>query len=339
MKQFLIFLLGAFSLTANPFNDFQQEPKIAVQNSIITKVNGKTISMMDVKKKMDMIFHQNYPQMADNNQARFQFYEASWRYVVRDMIDNELIISDALDKEIKLTDGEVREEMEMRFGPKVAETLDKIGLTQKEAWDLVKNEMIVQRMTWWFVHSKATSKVTPQDIRQAYRLYVKEHPAYAEWAYRVVSIRSDENNEEFASQVHQFLVDGKKSPDLLIDDLKELESEGVKISVSNEYVAKTQDLSEVHRTSLESLAPGTYSEPAYQLSRHDKNGVYRIFYLVGKNDFPAPSFEGLVTELRNQLIQKASVKESEEYITKLRKHYGYDGNDFIPNDLHPFSLQ
>ena len=67
-----------------------------------------------------------------------------------EMIDGELILADAADKEIKLTDGEVREEIERRFGPSVSVTLDKIGLTQEEAWRLVKNEMIVQRMNWWF---------------------------------------------------------------------------------------------------------------------------------------------------------------------------------------------
>lgn len=339
MKQILIFLFGAFSLTANPFNDFQQDQKIAVQNSIVTKVNGKTISMIDVKKKLDMIFHQSYPQMADNNKARFQFYESSWRFVLRDIVDNELIIADALDKEIKLTDGEVREEIEQRFGPKVTETLDKIGLTPKEAWDIVKNEMIVQRMTWWFVHSKATSKVTPQDIRQAYRLYLKENPPHSEWTYRVVSIRSKEDSEELSSQIYRLLVERGKKPDLLEESLKELETEEVKISVSNEYVAKTQDLSETHRSALESLSPGSYGEPTYQLSRRDKKNVYRIFYLVDKNDFPAPAFQGIASDLRNQLIQKASMQESEEYIAKLRKHYGYDSNDLAPEDMHPFSFQ
>ena len=339
MKVLLTLLIGASSLTASPFTDFQSEPKIAVHNSIITKVNGKTISMMDVKKKMDMLFHQHYPQMSDNNQARFQFYDASWRYVLRDMIDNELIISDALDKEIKLTDGEVREEMGTRFGPKVMETLDKIDLTYKEAWDMVKNEMIVQRMTWWFVHSKATSKITPQDIRQAYCLYVKEHPAYSERAYRVVSVRSEEESEALASEVHKVLVESGKTPELLQESLKEFENEGLQISISNKYVAKTEDLSEVHRTSLETLSPGSYSEPTYQFSRRDRKNVYRIFYLVGKNDFPAPAFEGVTAELKNQLIQKASMKESDEYITKLRKHYGFDGKDLIPEGLNPFSLQ
>src|SRR5579872_3060389 len=121
---FLIaFTLSVFAADL-PRVDFSREPKISMQNTILAKVNGTTISMMDVKKKMDILFHQNYPQLADSNQARFQFYEVSWRHVLMEMIDHELILADAAEKEVKLTDGEVREEMEARFGPNVMLTLD-----------------------------------------------------------------------------------------------------------------------------------------------------------------------------------------------------------------------
>jgi hypothetical protein len=319
--------------------DFSQDQKIAVQNSILTKVNGKTISMIDVKKRMDMVFHQNYPQFADSNQARAQFYETSWRHFLRDMIDNELIIADAIDKEIKITDGEIREVMEERFGPNVMQTLDKISLTYDETWKMVKNELIVQRMSWWFIQSKAVNSITPQDIRQSYRLYLKENPAYSEWTYRVVSIRVDQPNEELSEQIYALLTESGKAPEVLGEELKKLETSGASIAVSNEFVAKTHELSDIHKASLSSLEPKNYSKPSFQMSRADKKTVYRIFYLVDKTDFAAPTFEDLAQKLRNDLIQKAVAQESQGYLGKLRKHYGFDGNNAAPEDLHPFSLQ
>lgn len=338
MKTLLFLLLSSFAFAANPMVDFSQNQKIAVQNSILAQVNGKTISMIDVKKKMDMVFHQSYPQLIDSNQARLQFYEASWRRVLMDMIDNELIIADANDKELKVTDGEIREAMEERFAPNVMQTLDKIGLTYDETWKMVKNELLVQRMSWWFIHSKATSSVTPQDIRQAYRLYLAENPAYSEWKYRVVSIRVDAANEALSEQVHQLLTENGKPPVELQDALKQFETPGVSIAVSNEFVAKTQDLSELHKASLESLTPGDYSKPSFQTSR-DKKAVYRIFYLVDKTDFSAPTFDALSQNLRSQLVQKAVVENSQTYLGKLRKHYGFEEDKAIPEDLKPFSLQ
>lgn len=334
-----LFSLLFSSLAANPLLDFAPNQKIAVQNAILAKVNGKTLSMMDVKKKMDLIFHQNYPQLIESNQARFQFYEVSWQQVFREMIDNELIISDALDKEIKLTDAEVREVMEERFGPNVMQTLDKIGLTYDETWKMVKNELIVQRMTWWFIQSKAISSITPQDIRQAYRLYLEENPPYSEWKYYVISIRLDVPDDLFAEKVYKTLSESGKGIADAQELLKDFEAPGISLSISKEFVAKTQDLSEIHKAVLDDLTEGSFSKPSFQASRANQKTVSRIFYLVSKTDHPAPIFEQVSQQLRNGLLQQAIVYESEGYLGKLRKHYGFDGDQAIPEDLHPFSLQ
>lgn len=344
MKKLFLLLASTSLLTAEmPLVDFSQfqgkDQKIAVQNTILSRVNGKTISMMDVKKKMDMLFHQSYPQLSNSNQARIQFYEMSWRHVLMDMIDNELIIADALDKEIKISDGEIREIMEERFGPNVMQTLDKIGLTYDETWKMVKNEQIVQRMSWWFVNQKAISTVTPQDIRQAYRLYLEEHPAYSDWTYRVISIRVDQADDMLSEKIYKFLSESNQSPDSLENALKQFEVPGISIAVSNEYSAKTPELSDIHKASLASLDIGNYSKPSFQTSRADKKTVYRIFYLIGKEDHSAPSFETMANQLRNDLTQKAVVQESQVYIKKLRKHYGFEADKTLPEDLHPFSLQ
>jgi len=256
-----------------------------------------------------------------------------------DMIDNELIIADALDKEIKLTDGEIREVLEERFGPNVTLTLDKVGITHDEAWNMIKNELIVQRMSWWFIHSKAVNSVTPQDIRSAYRSYLKNNPAHSEWSYRVVSIRSPEPMDVLANQVHQLLVESGKSPELLEEELKKMAPTDVTIAVSNEFNAKTDELSDLHKNGISDLEPKRYSNISYQLARGDKPNVYRVFYLLKKNDIPAPKFEEMSAHLRNQLIQSAVGKTSESYLTKLRKHYGFESENTIPEDLHPFSLQ
>lgn len=343
MKNLLLSFLFTSLFAEAPMVDFSQfqgsDQKIAVQNSILAQVNGKTISMMDVKKKMDMLFHQNYPKLAQSNPARVQFYEASWRPVLMEMIDQELIIADALEKEIKLTDGEIREVMEERFGPNIMQTLDQIGLTYDETWKMVKNEQIVQRMSWWFVHQKAVSTVTPQDIRQAYRLFLAENPAYSLWKYRVISIRVDQADDMLSEQIYQFLTEKAQSPETLETDLKAFETPGISIAVSNEYSAKTQELSEAHKTALNALQSGAYSKPSFQTNRIDKKTVYRIFYLVDKEDHPAPSFEALSQQLRSELVQKAVAQESQAYVTKLRKHYGFEANKTLPEDLHPFSLQ
>ncbi len=333
------FCLPLAALVAQmPTADFTNNQKIAVQNSILAKVNGSTISMMDVKKQMDLLFHQHYSHLAQSSQARYQFYETSWRRILMELIDNELILSDAADKEIKLTDGEVREEMETRFGPGVLSTLEKIGLTYDEAWKMVRNGMIVQRMSWWFVQSKAIQGVTPQEIRQAYRSYIDEHPSYQEIVYRIISIRGS-NSAARAAKICQTLRESGKSLDDLAEKLRDIEPS---VQISTIYTASDREISEAHKDTLSSLQEGAYSAPVLQKSRADNQTVARIFYLIEKTDHPAPSFQDVSASLRDQLIQKAAAKESLIYVTKLRNHYGFDAaylKDSFPEDLHPFSIQ
>ncbi len=334
------FLFAALPLLAQmPPVDFSDGgKKVAVQNAILAKVNGTTISMMDVKKKMDLILHQHYPQFAQSNTARVQFYEKSWRQVLMDLIDNELILADAADREMKLTDADIRETMEAKFGPSVLTTLDKIGLTYDEAWKLVKNELIVQRMSWWFVQSKAVQSVTPQSIREAYRGYLKEHPPYQELKYRIVSLRGDDLESQ-AQKIYAALSESGKSPEEISDALLAIDPT---VQISTEYTASDLDISEAHRSALASLLPGSYSAPVVQKSRADNKAIARVFYLSAKSEHPAPAFDDLSSSLRDQLIQLAMNQHSRSYLEKLRKHYGFDASflkESLPEDMHPFSLQ
>jgi hypothetical protein len=320
------------------------EPKVSVQNQILTKVNGNTISVIDVMKKMDLLLHQNYPQFADSPQSRFQFYASSWRSIFNEMVDTQLILADAADKEIKLTDGEIREEMEERFGPNILFTLDKIGLTYDDAWKMVKNEMIVRRMTWFFVHSKAVQSVSPESIRKAYKTYLEEHPPYQQWNYRVIALRAEENACALASEVHRLLLEKTQSPETAAPFLEEWQRQhpGCSVSVSNEYSVKDSELSASHYEALSALAPGSYSPPITAASRREAKPVYRIFYLASAADHPAPAFEDLSLELKNTLIQQSIAKESESYLHKLRNHYGYDParlKESVPDTLQPFHLE
>ena len=336
-----LFLYSALSAEL-PSISYAGPHKIGVQNSILAKVNGTTISMMDVKKKMDMIFYQNYPHLSESSQARLQFYENSWRRILMEIIDNELILADAADREIKIADAEIREEIESRFGPNVMSTLDQIGVTYDEAWKMTKNDMIVQRMSWWFIQAKALAKVTPQEIRQSYRLYIKEHPAFTEWKYRVLSIRG-EHSEEVAQQLHETMLAEDPALDFLPTFLKDFETKhpDCTISLSTEYNAVDSELAESHRASLSALTPGSFGPPTLQVSR-DKQQVYRIFYLSEKIEHPVPSFEEMASRLKNELLQKSSFEISQVYLEKLRKHYRFDAahlDESLPADFKPFAIQ
>lgn len=341
------FLIQCFCITATCFGFIpceSSEPKISVKNRILTTVNGNAISVIDVMKKMDVLLHQNYPQFADSPQARFQFYASSWRSILMEMIDTELILSDAEDREIKLTDGEIREEMHERFGPSVQATLEKIGLSYDDGWTMIRKELITRKMMWFFAQAKALQSVTPNAIREAYRSHLAQNPPYQEWKYRVITLKADDQAKRLASEVQEFLQKTDKSLDSALTDLQEWEKNHpeAKLIVSNEYTAKESDLSDSHRSALLLLEPGSYSDPIFQMSRVEKKPVHRIFYLADKADHPAPSFEEMEPQVKNDLTQKAVAKENEHYLSKLRKHYGFDDKNLketLPENLQPFALE
>lgn len=334
-KIFFLFVLStSLSALEFPGANFEDSQRIAFQNSILCKVNDQTISMMDIKKKMDVLFHQHYPQLSASSQARFQFYETSWRHLLSEMINQQLILADAENKEIKLSEGEVREELENRFGPNVTLTLDRIGLSQEEALKMIKEEMTVQRMMWWFVHAKALQKVTPQEIRQQYRAYLKQNPSYKNLKYQILSLRG-ENAIALAKEIHDKLSLSKASPETLAEELKEI---APSLKISSLYEAKDSELSETYKSILSKIAPGEYSRPMFQ---NGKEIVARVFYLQEAEDHPAPEFKELSSKLQNDLTQKAVAEESESYLKRLRENYGFDEKhiqESLPEDFHPFSI-
>lgn len=330
MKRFFIFLFAAAGVFANSPMDPSDEGTILVQNTILAKINDDTISVLDVKKKLDLIFYRNYSHLANSTQARYQFYDAQWRNALMEMIDQQLMLADAAEKQIPLNDGEVREEMENRFGPNIMFTLDKIGIPYDEAWKMVKNDLIVQRMSWWFIHARAMSQVTPQDIRQAFRIHLKDHPPFEEWKYRVIAVRGS-SPEETSQKLYATLQEKNLPPDHWVEEIDPA------IQLSNEFVATDLQLSDAHKTALSTLSAGQYSAPILQQSKTDNQWVARIFYLHEKTSHPAPQFDNLVGELRNQLVQKAASVESSTYLQKLRKHHTFYEN--IPDNIHPFVLQ
>lgn len=349
MKRVILFLLFAFKLAADPlFSPSMPMPDpsegFRVNNAILARVNGNTISVLDVIKKMDLAFHQSYPQLIESKEARFQFYQTGWKSILNEMIHMELILADSVAKELKLTDGEIREEIESRFGPNIMSTLDKIGLTFDEAWKLIKNEMTVQRMKWYFVNSKALTSVTPKLVRQKYLEYCDANPAKETWQYQVLSIRSEDKQkmEELGKRLYDVLQAEVPESSEIFQGLDKITADYPEctMQLSSEYSMETQNLSASHREILSKLTPNSISKPIIQTSRADNKNISRIFYLKNHQIDKPPTFDEISSRLENELLNQVAFQESQNYMEKLKKLYG-DGRDFqekLPDDFAPFSM-
>lgn len=331
----LFIVLGALTLHA----DFGEPEQIVVNNRILATVNGKTISVMDVKKKMDVFLNEYYPEASQSKAACYQFYSTNWKEQLSQMIDNELMLADAEEREVKVTDGEVRETLQQRFGPNVMGTLDHLGLTYDEARKLIHDEMVVQRMTWLRIHSKALHAVGVKDVKKAYQEFLAHHAGTEEWKYRVLSIRSGEgtSGEAAAEKAYTLLQNKKTTFEQVVDQLKS-EYPGLTCQVSPEYQVTDKSISNSHKTILAALAPRTYSKPTVQTSRLDKTTLTRIFSLIDHTKAEAPPFNSVSAQIKDDLLGQAAAKEKVTYRAKLRQRFGNDEKS-VPDNFQPFAVK
>lgn len=305
---------------------------IVINNRILLKVNGKSITVMDVVRKMDLLFYRQYPELASSTTARYQFYMAMWRTMLGNVIDDLLIVADAEEKKLEVNDGEVREELENIFGPDVVLNVDKMGMTLSEAFDLLKTEITVQKMTSMLVRPKAMTEVQPQLVRQKYEEYQRTNPPTDRLVYQVLSIRGEEH-ERLADEAYHLLSEGHS----LKDAVERLTEWGADFSLSEEYSQSEKELSSAYKAVLATLGAGQYSQP---ISR--SNTLSRIFFLKDCKKEEAVSVTEIGDKLQQELLREATMRENMRYREKLRKHYGMTEpylKTTIPDHLEPFALR
>lgn len=336
--KFLIPAMLSFAAcyAAMPGNDvrFDQSipENIVINNRILLKINGKPITVMDVVKKMDMLFYRQYPEMAESNTARFQFYSAAWRTILGSVVDEALIEADAKEKKIEITDGEVREELERLFGPDVVLNLDKAGMSLEEAFEILKTELIVQRMNMIMVRSKAMTEVPPMRVKERYEQMLRDQPPQNTWVYQVLSVRG-EDHEKVAQEAFR-LISEQKVP--FENVISQLQSETATLSLSEEYSREERSLALAHKAILQTLSAGACSSPI------TKDDVTRLFCLKSFETARPALFNDLADKLKSELVQEASARLNRTYREKLRDYYGLTEdylNAMVPDDLEPFALR
>jgi hypothetical protein len=343
----LCLILATQVFAAEPtFWDVEDEGlRILVNNRVLAKVNDKPITVMDVMRKLDMIFYQRYPQYAKSKEARYQFYEAVWRRVLEELIDKELLLVEAKELKLEVNNGEVRKEMERLFGPNVVANLDSIGMTYDEACQIVREDMINQRMMYVKVNAKVLKQITPKEVRHAYDAYVAENTPPPRWIYRVLTVRDPDpvQGAQTAQQLRGILATGTEF-DALAENVENipLANSKAKVTASEEYQHTEKELSDAYREVLLGLQPGGYSEPVVQSSRADKSKVFRIFYLKDRVQESVPTLHEMESKMRQELLAKAMDAETDTYLRSLRKKHAVTDKQLkerLPDDFQPFILK
>jgi hypothetical protein len=340
-------LMGVLNGAApgSAFMGAEEDFEILFENKLLAQVNGKPVTVFDVMKKMDLMFYRQYPQYVDSKQARFQFYQMSWKHVLQDLVEKELMMADAMNSKMEVTSSEVRQELERSFGPNIISNLDKIDMNLEEAKKILESEILIRKLTMYKITGKAYRSVSPQDIKAAYTDWAKDNASPEKWVYRVLTIRDGKDGEKgrsLASLMFKWLQDGKGDLDEAKSAFERLGilSETTKITASEE-LRMTQDelLPEVKEVLL-ALNGSGFSEPIAQKSRRDSSTSWKI-YSLEKVEIPlTPSYRQMESKLRDQLLQEAVSKEGQEYLNQLKVQF--DVHDAyasqLPENWEPFNL-
>lgn len=348
---FFITLISISALYGGNSDSFlkkrSEEKRVVINNRILARPNGKPISTYDLMKKMDLAFYRQFPEYSSSTDARFQYYQFGWRAALSDMVDKELILADAQESKIVVSGGDVRQEIELSFGPNIIANLDKAGFSYDEAFKLMQEEILIRQLVAGRAHAKAVRQVTPNKIRQAYDEFIQD-PANArltQWSYRMITVkeRNLEKTEETAKIAYNLLMEGVP-PDQIASTLKEKNILGRKGSVTISNVIKQNDkeISTEYRTQIANLDKGMYTQPFRNKSRSTNSVVYRILTIEDKVPGGVPSYREMEGKLKEELLDKEMDKETDQYLLKLRQHYHVRESDIdnaLPPNYEPFVLK
>lgn len=342
---FLVSLLGTPPLYeqktfARPSNRSINEPQLIINNRPLAKVRGKVISLYDVIKQINLALFELAPTYTPSAFERYRIYSSRWEPTLDEMIANELILLDAENRDIKISDGEVREKFLSRLGPNVHENLDRVNLEYEEARHIMHSDLVIQKLLDLKVHAKTLQIVTPKTVKEEYERYLKDHPPTDEWKYQVLSIRGEDKNlcECLAEKAYLLLTQEEHSLTSVVTLLQE---KNATISVSKEFSKHSNKISKLHFDIIKTLTPNTISSPVLQTSTFDNKIVFRIFHLKEITHILPTQFCEMYDTLKHQLLCKTYNQEKELYIHSLKKRFGYNKHDpkiTLPEDYLPFFI-
>jgi len=346
MKRIVFLLLLSFCGLLQADEATPARRRVTVNNRVLASINGKVISVIDVMKKMDLMLYQSYPQYLEVPEARYDYYSRHWKEVLKDLIDRELIIADAEEKNFPVSSGDVREELEEIFGPDVMINLDNTGLTLDEAWQMVKSEILIRRMMYYQVRMRIYQQITPNEVRKSYDEEIRSRGLQKECVWQCLTVKSSDTKLalEQAEKFKALLADEKIAFDSLQQELdaRKMLHPDVQIIASQLFRQKQSELAPALQELLLSMQPGSYSKPQMQTTRSEKNPVVRIYYVHEIKAEKVPTLQELEPTLREEITQRMVAEKTQGYLAELRRHFHISKEQIekdLPDNFQPFSLK
>jgi len=312
---------------------------IQIEPQVLARVGDKALTSMDVKRRMDFIFQHQYPQYAKNEMARLEFYKNSWKGVLQDMIQTEMILAHVTLQEEKvkqklISDGDVHRELHERFGPDVIASLSNIGMTYEEGCTMLRREMQVGNMIYISVQDKVKKRVRPEDIRARYERISSEMRNKKRWRYQVITIDSDsaDDRTKITDLTQKILQrEGLTALASLNDKAQTAASiqlvtadekpPAFKVTVSSTIETGEDDITPERAAALQALHKGEWSAPITHTQRKSGREVNQILVLHSTLESKPPAFEKEQENLRMELSNEIYQEEMGKFVHMLEERF------------------
>jgi hypothetical protein len=334
-------LLPFFAFGNSQYAPSSRPHQIIVNNKVLAKINGKPISLVDVVKKLEMVFYQQYPDYAHSSEAKYEFFTNSWQHVLSDMINAELILADAEQKKLEANDGEIHQQLEQNFGPSVIENLEKANLNFEDAFQMTRRELTASKMLD-MLQFKAIQKVTPNELKETYNKHFTHLKPITIFHYQVLSFSGENSdlNKESSNLARNYLQKEAATPEKVKEKLlkaKRYENQ-VKIEVSSLIQTEEEKLSKSYQ---EILSPLAENQPSNVLENSNSKQPYRLFFLSQKEIQTPPTFKDVEKNLNDAVFQEKLAGEQQKYLKSLRDNFAISDAEVLdlPDNYQPFSYQ
>lgn len=304
-------------LCCGAITEAASQPVVFAENRVLATVRDQIITVMDVMKKLDMIFYQQFPQYRNSPEAKYQFYNANWKHVLEELVDRQIVLSWAEEKQFNVTNGDIREELEEIFGPDVMLNLYEAGLTLTEVREMLRADILLRRIVSFYVRTPVLSSITPEIVKKTYQQRLCESKGKEVLVWRSVSIKKAHEpcSSELAENVRTYLFEDKLS----LEEVKAKLPEGVEVVMSQQFHSEQREIAPRVFDILRLLDVGHASSPMVHEGRDGK--VWRIYCVDDKTSVPLPSFSEMEGVLREELAAPQLALKTQEFFDDLRKQY------------------
>lgn len=312
--------------------------EISAEMRPLVRVRDSVITVVDVMKKMDLVFYQQYPQFRTSTEKRLEFYQNSWRQALQDLVERKVIMVFADENKMEVGHGDIREEMEVTFGPNVLLKLYEAGVSSDDAYDMIRQDVMMRRILQFYVRMPAIATITPQKIKARFLEKYSNTTKGDKLSWQILSVRAPDaiNAKKHLLQI----IESLNAKEMTVGEAKKSLPEGLELLQSPLYVTEVEQLAPSMKTTLEAATFNVWTMP-YPGKESKKDWAKWSSYLVTSrtpgDKVPMSLVENeIVEELMLPLFDEKRKSFMDGLIQKFDVSYCLSQKEM--DDFHPFRI-